>query len=129
VTRREEQRVQIYVFRREVFAGPPIDLTGFDVEAADGSIGRIDEATYDDVSGCLVVNTGFWIFGKKRMLPAGVVTGVDSEQNKVFVSLTKDEIKQAPDYDAERHRDDEQRYHEEVGDYYAREYDRNDTTA
>jgi hypothetical protein len=121
--------VQIYVFRKDVFAGPPIDLTGFDVEATDGSIGKIDEATYDDGSGCLVVDTGFWIFGKKRMLPAGVVTGLDADAKKVFVSLTKDEIKQAPDYDADRHRDDEPGYHDEVGGYYEREYERNDTTS
>jgi hypothetical protein len=121
--------VQIYVYRRGVFTGPPVDLTGFDVEATDGSIGRIDEATYDDGSGCLVVDTGFWIFGKKRMLPAGVVSGVDAGEKKVFVSLTKDEVKQAPDYDAVRHRDDEAGYHQDVGGYYEREYERNDTTA
>ena len=32
----------------EVFAGPPIDLTDFDVESNDGEhIGKIDEATYE----------------------------------------------------------------------------------
>jgi hypothetical protein len=120
--------MQIYVFRRDVFTGPPIDLTGFEVEATDGHLGRIDEATYQNGMGCLVVDTGFWIFGKKRMLPAGVVTGVDAEERKVSVALTKDEVKEAPDYDAQRHRDDEDRYHDEVGGYYDREYERNDTT-
>jgi hypothetical protein len=28
------------------------------------------------------------------------------------------QIKKAPDYDAKRHRDDEQNYHKEVGEYY-----------
>ena len=45
------------------------DLTGWDVEATDGHIGKVDEATYEDASSCLVVDTGFWIFGKKRMIP------------------------------------------------------------
>ena len=27
----------------------------------------------------LVVDTGFWIFGKKRLIPAGVVTHVDPD--------------------------------------------------
>lgn len=94
------------------------DVTGFDVEATDGSIGKIDEATRDEGSSCVVVDTGFWIFGKKRMIPAGVVSRIDPDEKKVYVTMTKDQIKNAPDYDETRHRDDEQGYHEEVGGYY-----------
>ena len=46
-----------------------------------------------------MVDTGFWIFGKKRMIPAGVVRAIDVDEKKVFVAMTKDEIKGAPDYD------------------------------
>jgi len=92
------------------------DITGFDVEATDGSIGKVDEATYENGEGALVVDTGFWIFGKKRMLPAGVVQGVDEEERKVFVSVSKDEIKNAPDYDELRRHDDA--YRRDVGTYY-----------
>jgi hypothetical protein len=94
------------------------DVTGFDVEATDGHIGQIDEATYEDSSSCLVVDTGFWIFGKKRMIPAGVVQRIDADARKVFVNMTKDQIKSAPDYDAERHATDEKGYHKEIGDYF-----------
>jgi hypothetical protein len=94
------------------------DLTGFDVEAVDGSIGKIDEASYGEGSSCLVVDTGFWIFGKKRMIPAGVVQRIDTEKQKVHVNMTKDEIKGAPDYDPARHAQDETGYHDEVGSYY-----------
>jgi hypothetical protein len=48
----------------------PADLVGFDVEATDGNIGKIDEATYDVGGSYVVVDTGPWIFGKKVMLPA-----------------------------------------------------------
>jgi len=41
------------------------DLTRFDVEATDGSIGHVDEATYDVGASYLVVDTGPWIFGKR----------------------------------------------------------------
>ena len=34
------------------------DLTGYGVEATDGSIGKIDEATYDVGASYLVVDTG-----------------------------------------------------------------------
>jgi len=110
---------EIYSYRAEVFVPVPrVDLTGFDVEASDGHIGKVDEATYEDGSSCLVVDTGFWIFGKKRMIPAGVVEQLNPEERKVFVSLTKDQIKNAPDYDDERHRADERGHHEENAPYY-----------
>ena len=75
------------------------DLVGYDVEATDGSIGKIDEATTEASSSYLVVDTGFWIFGKKRLIPAGVVSGVDHDSKNVYVNLTKEQIKSAPDYD------------------------------
>jgi hypothetical protein len=115
--------MKIYEYRVEVLkpvAGQMPDVSGYDVEATDGSIGKVDEATYEQASSCIVVDTGFWIFGKKRMIPAGVVQRVDTDAKKIYVSLTKDEIKSAPDYDADRHHDDEARYHQEVGNYYER---------
>ena len=36
----------------------PLDIKGFDVEATDGAIGRIDETTYDVGSSYIVVDTG-----------------------------------------------------------------------
>jgi hypothetical protein len=92
------------------------DITGFDVEATDGHIGKVDEATYENGQGAFVVDTGFWIFGKKRMLPAGVVQGIDEDERKVFVSLTKDGIKNAPDYEETRRNDEA--YRNDVGRYY-----------
>jgi len=77
------------------------DLVGYDVEATDGSIGKIDEATYEAAGSYLVVDTGFWIFGKKRLIPAGVVSSVDHASKNVHVSMTKDQIKSAPDYDSD----------------------------
>jgi hypothetical protein len=34
--------------------------------------------------------------GKKRLVPAGAVNGVDHENKPVMVSMTKDEVKSAP---------------------------------
>ena len=84
------------------------DVTGFDVVAPDGAIGKVDEATYDAGGSYLVVDTGFWIFGKKRMVPAGVVERVDSEAREVHVRMTKEEVKAAPDYDPDRSFKDQQ---------------------
>jgi hypothetical protein len=98
------------------------DITGYEVSARDGNIGKIEEVVRgDDGRTYLVVDTGFWIFEKKRMVPAGVIDTVDPENRRVNVRLTKDEIKRAPDYDAQR-RDDEdvRRAHEEHYGQHAR---------
>ena len=92
------------------------DVTGFGVEAVDGSIGKVDEATYDVGRSYLVVDTGPWIFGKKVMIPAGVVRGIDETEEKVFVNRTKEQIKNAPEYDESLTADDT--YRGSLGSYY-----------
>ncbi|MFN2433110.1 MAG: hypothetical protein ABR599_09925 [Gemmatimonadota bacterium] len=82
---------------------------GFKVEALDGSIGKIDECSREAGRGYIVVDTGGWIMGKKVMLPAGVVDRVDPNDEKVFVSRTKDQIKNAPEYDETRKNDEKHR--------------------
>ena len=96
-----------------------IDLTGFEVEARDGGIGKVDEATYEAGGSFIVIDTGPWIFGKKVLLPAGVVRDVDLERETVYVDLTKEQIKNAPEFDMERYRD--AGYRDEVGTYYGQE--------
>ena len=62
------------------------DIVGYDVHATDGDIGKIDDASTDTSRQYLVVDTGFWIFGKKRMIPAGhVIERIDRDANTVHV--------------------------------------------
>ena len=75
------------------------EVVGYDVHAVDGSIGTVAEATSDTDRAHIVVDTGFWIFGKKRLIPAGAVIKVDHDARTVTVSLSKDQVKAAPDYD------------------------------
>jgi hypothetical protein len=96
--------------------GARFDLAGFEVEALDGSIGKIDDATYDVGASYIVVDTGPWIFGKKVMLPAGVIADVDGNEEKVFVNRTKDEIKSAPEFDDSMIGDEA--YRSTLGSYY-----------
>jgi hypothetical protein len=92
------------------------DITGFEVEALDGSIGKVDEATYDLGRSYLVIDTGPWIFGKKVLLPAGVVRSIDETAGKIFVNRTKDEIKNAPEFDESLLTDES--YRSKFGTYY-----------
>jgi hypothetical protein len=93
-----------------------VDLVGFSVEALDGSMGKIDEASDDVGARYIVVDTGPWIFGKKVLLPAGIIDAVDLDETTVYVQRTKDEIKNAPQYDADRMNDTA--YREQFGSYY-----------
>jgi hypothetical protein len=97
------------------------NLSGLKVEALDGSIGKVDDATNDVGGSFIVVDTGPWIFGKKVMLPAGVVNRVDLDTETVFVNRTKDQIKNAPEYDEDKAKTDDkyrERYRSDLGSYY-----------
>jgi hypothetical protein len=106
----------IWTYSRDTL-NEPMDVEGFDVEAADGEIGKVDEATYDVGSSFIVVDTGPWIFGRKVVLPAGVIERIDMDDRKVSVRLTKDQIKNSPELDeATDYRSDE--YRSTLGSYY-----------
>ena len=100
---------------RESVAGLTRDLAGFGVEARDGSIGKVDEATDETGRAFMVVDTGPWIFGRKVLIPAGTIETIDVEDRKVFVSLTKDQIKNSPEFDPDRF---DEEYRTRLGTYY-----------
>ncbi|SBT49311.1 PRC-barrel domain-containing protein [Micromonospora auratinigra] len=102
--------------------GTPLDLTGYRVEATDGRIGSIDEASEEAGARYLVVDTGPWIFGKKVLLPVGTVERVDHLDRVVHVDRTRDQVKESPAFDPDHFgRAD---YREQVGSYYAESYRR-----
>ncbi|WP_338703312.1 PRC-barrel domain-containing protein [Streptomyces sp. Q6] len=98
---------------------PGADLTGYKVEASDGSIGKVDSHSRDVADQYIVVDTGVWIFGKEVLLPAGTITHVDPEAKTIRVARTKEEIKAAPEFDKNKHLDNPE-YHQELGTHYSR---------
>ena len=84
---------------RDDLATSQRDLTGYDVEAVDGGIGRIDEASDRAGAAYVVVDTGFWIFGRRRLIPAGLIERINDDSRQVYVAMTKNQIKHAPDFD------------------------------
>jgi hypothetical protein len=107
-------RNTMWTYREDIWT--TTDLNGFNVEALDGEIGSVDEKTNDVGSSYIVVDTGPWIFGKKVLLPAGVIDRIDLDNHRVFVNRTKDEIKSAPEWDETRYTD--ATYRDQVGTYY-----------
>ncbi|HJU98619.1 MAG TPA: hypothetical protein VJ644_11640 [Jiangellaceae bacterium] len=106
------------------FARDDMDLTGFSIAAVDGDIGHVDEATYDTGASYLVVDTGPWIFGRKVMLPAGVIERIDTAEKKLYVDRTKDQIKDAPEFDEHERLAEDVGYRERLGTYYSGTYPR-----
>ncbi|MGW7047278.1 PRC-barrel domain containing protein [Streptomyces avermitilis] len=72
------------------------DLTGFTVEATDGTIGHVDRQADDVGMRHLVVDTGVWVFGKSVLIPVGLVTGIDTQARQITLACTKEEVKAAP---------------------------------
>jgi hypothetical protein len=98
---------------------PDTGLIGYEVEATDGGIGKVDEDNALVPADCLMVDTGPWIFGRKVVLPVGTVHRVDHDERKVYVDRTKEQIKNAPEYEPDTDPDD---YRRRTGDYYTESY-------
>ncbi len=103
-------------FRADAGWSTQFDLVGYHVEATDGGIGKVTEASHALEESYLVVDTGPWIFGKKVMIPAGLIREIDPDTETVFVARSKDEIKSAPEFDEERYH--QQSYRDELGTHY-----------
>ena len=74
------------------------DFVGYDVMATDGSIGDVEEMKDEDGHAGIVVETGHWIFDKKRLIPAGSILHVDHGKREIMINLTKEEVLHAPDH-------------------------------
>jgi hypothetical protein len=111
----------MFTFRDQLQTGDTTggrELEGYDVEATDGSIGTVLTASYEAAESHLVVDTGSWLLSKKVVLPAGVVARVDRDQKRVYVNRTKDQIKDAPEFDEATYADSG--YREQLSGYYGR---------
>jgi hypothetical protein len=94
------------------------ELVGFDVEATDGSIGDVLDVHRAPGESYLIVSTGGTILSKRVLIPAGLVERVDRDGKTVHVNRSTDDIKNGPEFDEERFR--EESYRTELSDYYAR---------
>ncbi len=89
-------------YKKDIFAGR--DIKGYDVYAGttNDKLGTIHDALVDESGNFryIVVDTGFWIFGKKVLLPVGQAR-FDYDSNKLYaLGLTnKDQAESLPTYD------------------------------
>jgi sporulation protein YlmC with PRC-barrel domain len=97
------------------------EVSGYHIAATDGDIGHVQDFLVDDATWAiryLVVDTSNWWFGKKVLISPEWIEHVDWRDSKVQVSVTREQIKQSPEYDPSAfvNRDYETRLH----DHYRR---------
>jgi hypothetical protein len=79
------------------------DVTGHFIQARDGEVGHVVDFLIDDDCWAiryLVVDTKNWWSGKHVLVSPQWIERVSWREYKVFVNLTRDTIKQAPEYNA-----------------------------
>ena len=93
------------------------NVTGYDLQATDDSIGHVSDFIFDDESWAiryLVVDTrNWWPGGKKVLIATHWITRIDWADRTVFTTLTRAEVKASPAYDegSRVSRDYEERLH------------------
>ncbi|HAZ46940.1 MAG TPA: photosystem reaction center subunit H [Cyanobacteria bacterium UBA11369] len=78
------------------------ELKNFSVYAqGDDKVGSVSDILVDEQTGRLryfVVDTGFWVLGKKVLLPIGLAN-VNYTENRIYAnSLTKEQVENLPDF-------------------------------
>jgi len=78
------------------------NLKGAAIIARDGAIGEIDDLYFDDEKWTvryLVVDAGSWLFSRKVLISP--ISIEKAEEGRVFVNLTRDQVKDSPDIDTQ----------------------------
>ena len=87
-------------YKVDIFGGE--DIKSFSVyDQTNDKIGSIHDIIVDEcwTFRYLVLDTGFWIFGKKVLLPVGRAS-IDYSQQRVYAKgLTKEQAESLPEYD------------------------------
>ncbi|MEI8198041.1 MAG: PRC-barrel domain-containing protein [Phycisphaerae bacterium] len=80
------------------------DVRGHHIQATDGEIGHIEDFVIDDQTWAiryLIIDTRNWWPGKKVLVSPQWIDHISWGESKLFVSLSRAAIKQAPEYTEE----------------------------
>ncbi len=75
------------------------DMEHYAVYAGDGEVGKIGDLYFDDQRWTvryLVVDAGGWLTGRSVLISPHAVTGIDDDVLRVNLSLTRDQVRNAP---------------------------------
>ena len=79
-------------------------MSGYEIQALDGEIGHVEDFVMDDETWAiryLVVATRNWWPGEKVLVSPQWIERVSWSESKVFVNLSREAIKQSPEYTTE----------------------------
>jgi uncharacterized protein YrrD len=77
----------------------------YHIEAVDGEIGHVDDFLIDDRDWAVrfvVIKTGGWLSGRRTLVSSQSIERISWTESKMFVSLTKDQIANSPEYIEDR---------------------------
>ncbi len=77
------------------------EITGYHIQAIDDEIGHVEDFIIDDDTWAIrymVVDTKNWWPGKKVLISPQWLEKVSWDESKMFVNLTRDAVKEAPEY-------------------------------
>ncbi|AFY54614.1 conserved domain protein, TIGR02271+C111 [Rivularia sp. PCC 7116] len=86
---------------RDVFQGQDIKDMSVYGEGSDDKVGSVNDILVDEEGRFryLVVDLGFWIFGKKVIMPVGR-TRIDYNSNRIYaIGMTREQAENLPEYD------------------------------
>jgi sporulation protein YlmC with PRC-barrel domain len=81
------------------------NVTGYYVEAIDGDIGHVEDFLVDDREWAIrymIVDTRNWWPGKKVIISPEWINRVSWPDSRVYVDMSREGVKTAPEYDADR---------------------------
>jgi uncharacterized protein YrrD len=117
-TQEERARLDADVPAEDVHLRSSANVTGYDIQASDDSIGHVADFVFDDESWAiryLVIDTrNWWPGGKKVLVGTHWIESIDWADRTVQVRLTRDQIKDSPKYEEGQpiDRDYEKRLHD-----------------
>ncbi len=97
------------------------EVMGYRIDANDGEMGHVEDFILDDEVWTIrhmVVDTRNWLPGKKVLVPVIWIETIDWPQTRLSVDLTREEIKNGPEYDPSKPVSRE--YEEVLYDYHGK---------
>lgn len=96
------------------------EVRTYKIHALDGDMGRVDDFLFEDEDWSiryLVVDTRTWLRGKSVLVSPGWIGSIQWDEKKVYVDLTREAIRGAPEYDPSQPvtRDYEQKLYDHYG--------------
>jgi hypothetical protein len=78
------------------------EIIGVHLHATDGGVGHVDDFLFDErwTIRYLVVDTSNFIGGKSVVISPAALHDIDRSNEKMYVALTRDEVKRSPSFDS-----------------------------